>query len=65
MEKTQDVYLDDLIRKLLTKEQEKRISWNDYFKHPFFTSYNKDNQNEKTIDIKNGIIIRVKIRKKN
>ena len=65
LEKTQDVYLDDLIRKLLTKEQEKRISWNDYFKHPFFTSYNKDNQNEKTIDIKNGIIIRVKIRKKN
>ena len=28
--------LDDLIQKLLEKEPEKRLSWDEYFNHPFF-----------------------------
>ena len=42
---------DDLIRKLLIKEPEKRISWEDYFNHPFL----KINQNiiNQKIDNKN------------
>jgi len=28
--------LDDLIRKLLIKNPDNRISWNQYFEHPFF-----------------------------
>ena len=42
---------DDLIKKLLIKEPEKRISWEDYFNHPFL----KINQNiiNQKIDNKN------------
>jgi len=36
LQKTGDKKLDDLIRKLLVKEPEKRINWKDYFNHPFF-----------------------------
>ena len=28
--------LDDLVRRLIVEDKEKRISWNDYFNHPFF-----------------------------
>ena len=34
--KTNNVKLDDLIRRLLVYEPENRISWYDYFVHPFF-----------------------------
>ena len=37
--KSKDNELDDLIRKLLVKEPEKRISWEEYFKHPFFKKF--------------------------
>ena len=47
---TGDEKLDDLINKLLEKEPEKRISWNEYFKHPFFNI----NENEITITHKNN-----------
>ena len=33
-----DTVLDDLINKLLTFEADKRISWDEYFKHPFFSN---------------------------
>ena len=36
LKKTNDEKLDDLINKLLLKEPEKRLSWEDYFNHPFF-----------------------------
>ena len=36
LQKSGNPDLDDLIRKLLTVDPNKRISWNDYFKHPFF-----------------------------
>ncbi len=35
--------LDDLVRKLIIVEQNKRINWKDYFNHPFF----KTNDNQK------------------
>ena len=32
-----DSNLKDLVKKLLTEDPEKRISWNEYFAHPFFS----------------------------
>ena len=40
--------LDDLIQKLLEKNNEKRIKWDEYFNHPFFNSF----LNNKIIDNK-------------
>ena len=34
--KTNDQHLDDLIRKLLKSNPEERITWDQYFNHPFF-----------------------------
>ena len=34
--KTGNEELDDLIRKLLEIEPSKRLSWDEYFNHPFF-----------------------------
>ena len=34
--KTGDIILDDLINKLLTIDPKKRITWEEYFNHPFF-----------------------------
>ena len=39
IKKTNDEKLDDLINKLLEKEPEKRISWDEYLNHPFFNTY--------------------------
>ena len=35
IKRTSNEEFDDLIRKLLVKEPQKRISWKDYFNHPF------------------------------
>ena len=35
----EDLQLDDLIRKLLEKDPNKRITWFEYFEHPFFKQY--------------------------
>ena len=48
LKKTNDEKLDDLISKLLEKYPEKRITWDDYFNHPFL----KINSNEITIQYK-------------
>ena len=37
--KTGDTKLDDLISKLLIKDPKERISWKEYFAHPYFTSF--------------------------
>ena len=42
LRKTGNSYLDDLISKLLTYEPDKRISWEAYFEHPFFTNNYKE-----------------------
>ena len=39
LSKSEDNELDDLIRKLLVKDPEKRISWEEYFEHPFFKKF--------------------------
>ena len=36
LKKSNDLNLDDLINKLLVEDPEKRISWSEYFNHPFF-----------------------------
>ena len=42
--RTGDAYLDDLINKLLVVNPDKRISWEEYFEHPFFKpKKNKNN----------------------
>ena len=39
IKKTGNKELDDLIQKLLEKNYEKRLSWDEYFDHPFFELY--------------------------
>ena len=53
--KTQNFFLDDLIRKLLVADPKKRITWKEYFNHPFFAPIPK---------IKNKIIINLEIGEK-
>ena len=36
IKKTEDKQLDDLIDKLLEENSDKRITWDEYFNHPFF-----------------------------
>ena len=56
IKKTDDEQLDDLISKLLVSDPNKRITWNDYFNHPFFKNYitiiYKINKNENNNKIK-------------
>ena len=42
LQKTNDQELDDLISKLLEKNPNKRITWDEYFNHSFFSFNNKD-----------------------
>ena len=35
----EDKDLDDLLKKLLKEKPNERISWQDYFDHPFFKKY--------------------------
>ena len=56
LKKTGDKLLDDLIKNIVVYEPEQRISWNEYFNHPFFKSKLFDlllDSNQKYI---NGII---------
>ena len=39
--KTENLYLDDLISKLLDSNPNKRIAWDKYFEHPFFKEIDK------------------------
>ena len=48
LKKTGDVNLDDLINKLLEKDPEKRITWDEYFNHSFFIQ--EDDEKEDNID---------------
>ena len=41
LKRTNNIDLDDLIRKMLVKDPEKRITWNEYFNHPFFKQNTK------------------------
>ena len=45
LEKTGNSDLDNLIRKLLTVDPNKRLSWKDYFNHPFFINNNPEDKN--------------------
>ena len=35
----EDKKLEDLLKKLLKEDPEERISWKEYFEHPFFKQY--------------------------
>ena len=53
IKKTGNKDLDDLISKLLLSDPKKRITWKDYFEHPFFKKNYKDNsENEEINEIK-------------
>ena len=41
LDTTNNIDLDDLIRKMLIKDPKKRIAWKEYFNHPFFKQKNK------------------------
>ena len=49
---TNDSNLDDLIIKLLVEDPKKRISWKEYFNHPFFNGGKKATSIEKDIIVK-------------
>ena len=41
-----DIELNDLVNKMLMQDEKKRISWNDYFNHPFF----KENDSKENLE---------------
>ena len=43
IEKTNNQYLDDLIERLLVEDSHKRLTWNQYFNHPFIKGSFIDN----------------------
>ena len=51
-ERKGNLYLDDLIRKLLVKNPINRLSWKEYFEHPFISK--KERNNEIIIKLKVG-----------
>ncbi len=51
--KTNDSNLDDLIKKLLVEDPKKRISWKEYFNHPFFNGGKKTTSVDIDIIVKN------------
>ena len=42
LEKSENSALDDLIQKLLVEDPQQRMSWEQYFNHPFFSMENED-----------------------
>ena len=44
LRKSENSALDDLIRKLLIEDPEQRLSWDEYFHHPFFSTENEDKE---------------------
>ena len=59
-----DKKLKDLIFSLLVRDPRERISWNDYFNHPFFTMKEEDNNSNTKIS-NNQIIIKIKVSERN
>ena len=55
----EDKVLDQLINKMLDFDPEKRISWKEYFEHPFFSHLNEQLDNMKLYDEKKHQIINV------
>ena len=60
LKKSEDIYLNDLISRLLVIDRRERLTWEEYFDHPFF---NKDSSIQKTKNYSNQIIINLKISK--
>ena len=58
----EDTNLRDLMLKLLTRQSKERISWEEYFNHPFFTK-DEASKIKKTEDQSNQIIIQIKVSK--
>ena len=76
LNKTGNDDLDNLISRLLIEEPKERITWKEYFNHPFFTNSIKPisilnkvtNEENKKLDTKkdnNYILIKIKIGEKN
>ena len=57
--KTDDKILNDLIEKLMVKDPNKRIGWEQYFSHPFF----KENDNDMKESDKSKINYLSKVKK--
>ena len=60
LKNSEDKNFDDLIRGLLTSDPNKRLSWEQYFNHPFFGNKPFSQQKKK---IKNEIKITLRVRK--
>ena len=66
LKKIDNENLDDLIRKLLVEDPKKRLNWEQYFNHPFFTG--RENENYKIYysiediigNAKNAVVYKVK-----
>ena len=64
LKKPEDNNLKDLIFRLLARDPRERITWNDYFNHPFFTMKEED-KNSNTKISNNQIIIKIKVSERN
>ena len=60
LKKTEDYDLDNLIKRLLVKNPSERITWKDYFSHPFFANSPTNNTIDET---PNQIIIMLNVQK--
>ena len=69
LKKINDEILNDLMNKLLIEDPQKRLSWNEYFNHPFFKkdtiNYKDSYILEKIADAKYAIIYKAKDKIKN
>ena len=70
LKEIEEEYLDDLVKKLLIEDPQKRLSWNEYFNHPFFKNNKKidfwskyEENKEKVGEAKYANIYRVKEKK--
>ena len=53
IKKTENKELDDLLEKLIVSDPKKRITWKDYFEHPFFKNNSNDISENKKDNEKN------------
>ena len=61
LNKTQNENLDNLISRLLIRDKRERLTWEEYFAHPFFNKDSSPKKSEKRLNI---IIIKLKVSKK-
>ena len=63
LKSTNNIQLDDLIRRLLIKDPRERLSWEEYFNHPFFNKSESKITTKISNEISNEITIKLIVTK--